>query len=144
MLWLYNIVEPVSDLGAVALLENKVVRAIEDWESFCSDELVDFQNAGPGCHTCVGVTFLLIAGGESLTLWYEVIGSRHIKAPRLPTREAVVMFFRVGVRAASCRFRAMLIVMIQFTTRATIACVVSDVLGDWKAHLVDPEAKLRR
>jgi hypothetical protein len=37
MLCLHAVAEPVSDLEAVAVFENKVVHAVKDWESLVSD-----------------------------------------------------------------------------------------------------------
>lgn len=142
MIWVHNIVEPASDSGAVDILEDKVVHAVEYRQSLLTDQTVRFKNAGPGSHAGVGITYMGVAV-EGMVDGCDVIGSHHVKAPRLPACEAIAcgretrccdvlaLWFRLGI---------MWPLVTSSAAGTIISFVVGDVLGDWDAHLVDLKA----
>jgi hypothetical protein len=87
--WLNDIEEPVCNHGATAVLEDEVVRALEHWQSFFSNQSSSFKNARPGCHAWVFMTFAgeVVVVVSVFAFWCEIVGGDQIEGPRLSACE---------------------------------------------------------
>jgi hypothetical protein len=131
----HNIEDPVSELEAVAIFEDKVVHAVKDRQSLVSDQAVCFKNRGFGRPERSSV----FCAWNVPLLKVDIVGLYRVVATR-SSRLGSAAALR-DVLAATLGDGTRLTEMF-LTTSAKVPFVVGDVITDRNAHLVYSDAKL--
>jgi hypothetical protein len=137
MIWVHNIEDPVSELEAVAIFEDKVVHAVKDRQSLVSDQAICFKKRGFGRPERSSVFCALHV--PLLKVRVDVVGLYRVVATR-SSRLGSAAALR-DVLAATLGDGTRLTEMF-LTTSAKVPFVVGDVITDRNAHLVYSDAKL--